>query len=89
MGSPPSYGLYISQVIHFVRVFSHVSDFVNRYKYLTDTLQFQTIRQSATFRMPSNNLVNIPKKAKKYAGEYENCLTLFQCLFWRPYCPQS
>ena len=31
----PSYGVYISQLIHFSRVCSHVDDFNNRNKFLT------------------------------------------------------
>ena len=34
----PFYGIYISQLIHFARVCSHVDDFNNRNKYLTSKL---------------------------------------------------
>ena len=34
----PSYGVYISQLIRFARVCSHVDDFNNRNKYMTSKL---------------------------------------------------
>ena len=34
----PSYGVYISQLIHFARASSHVTDFNNRNKFLTAKL---------------------------------------------------
>ena len=34
----PSYGVYISQLIHFARTSSHVTDFNNRNKFLTAKL---------------------------------------------------
>ena len=40
----PSYGVYISQLIHFARVPSHVTDFNNRNKFLTDKLLKQGYR---------------------------------------------
>ena len=35
---PPSYGVYISQLIRFARASSHVSDFSSRNKFLTAKL---------------------------------------------------
>ena len=40
----PSYGVYISQLIHFVRVCSNVEDFNNRNLFLTTTLLKQGYR---------------------------------------------
>ena len=40
----PSYGVYISQLIRFARVCSHVDDFNTRYKYLTAKLLKQGYR---------------------------------------------
>ena len=34
----PSYGVYISQLIRFARVYSNVKDFINRTQYLTAKL---------------------------------------------------
>ena len=46
MGSPhsTSYGVYISQLIRFARVSSHVADFNARHKSLTDKLLEQGYR---------------------------------------------
>ena len=41
---PPSYGVYISQLIRFARVCSHVDDFNNRNKFLTSKLLKQGYR---------------------------------------------
>ena len=40
----PSYGVYISQLIHFARASSHVTDFNNRNKFLTAKLLKQGYR---------------------------------------------
>ena len=40
----PSYGVCISQLTHFAKVFSHVDDFNNRNKFLTSKLQKQCNR---------------------------------------------
>ena len=40
----PSYGVYISQLIHFTRASSHVTDFNNRNKFLTAKLLKQGYR---------------------------------------------
>ena len=40
----PSYGVYISQLIHFARVCSNVDDFNNRYLFLTAKLLKQGYR---------------------------------------------
>ena len=40
----PSYGVYISQLIHFARASSHVTDLNNRNKFLTDKLLKQCYR---------------------------------------------
>ena len=40
----PSYGVYISQLIRFARASSHVTDFNNRYKFLTANLLIQGYR---------------------------------------------
>ena len=40
----PSYGVYISQLIHFARASSHVNDFNNRKKFLTAKLLKQGFR---------------------------------------------
>ena len=41
---PPSYGVYISQLIHFARVCSNVDDFNNRNLFLTAKLLKQSYR---------------------------------------------
>ena len=38
---PPSYGVYISQLIRFARASSHVTDFNNRNKFLTTKLPIE------------------------------------------------
>ena len=40
----PSYGVYISQLIHFARASSHVTDYNNRNKFLTAKLLKQGFR---------------------------------------------
>ena len=53
----PSYGVYISQLIRFARASSHVTDFNNRYKFLTAKLLKQGYRYHKLRNAFSNFIV--------------------------------
>ena len=55
----PSYGVYISQLIRFARVYSHVDDFNARYKCLTAKLLTQGYRYNKLRRLTLMLVINV------------------------------